>query len=108
MNMRTQILFTHAMILAALTAPVYAGSIQTSSTDPGSAASSLAPANDTKINQRDRSASSITSTDQPNDQTDIKLAARVRHAIFKDKSLSTSAHNVKLVVTHGQVTLRDR
>jgi osmotically-inducible protein OsmY len=34
------------------------------------------------------------------------LAAAVRRAVVKNKSLSTSAHNVKIVVTHGTVTLR--
>jgi osmotically-inducible protein OsmY len=36
----------------------------------------------------------------------VKLAAAVRRAIVKDKSLSTSAHNVKLVAASGVVTLR--
>jgi len=69
------------------------------------ASSSVAP-NNTGINQRDRSDSATTPTDQPNDHADIKVAAAVRRAIMKDKSLSTSAHNVKLVASGGVVTLR--
>jgi len=68
-------------------------------------ASSTAP-NNTGINQRDRSNTTTTPTDQPNDRADIKLAAAVRRAITKDKSLSTAAHNVKLVAASGVVTLR--
>ena len=48
----------------------------------------------------------MTPVDQPNDKTDIKLAARVRRAIIKDKALSTSAHNLKLIAANGVVTLR--
>jgi hyperosmotically inducible protein len=44
--------------------------------------------------------------DQPNDKTDIKLAAKVRRAIVNDKTLSTSAHNVKLIAANGVVSLR--
>ena len=36
----------------------------------------------------------------------MALAANVRKAIVKDKSLSTAAHNVKLVAAGGVVTLR--
>lgn len=48
----------------------------------------------------------MTPVDQPNDKSDIKLAARVRRALVKDKSLSMSAHNLKLVAASGVVTLR--
>ncbi len=58
------------------------------------------------MNQRDRSSSTVTPVDQPNDKADIKLAAAVRRAIVKDKSLSMTAHNVKLVAAGGVVTLR--
>lgn len=69
------------------------------------AASSVAP-NNSGINQRDRSDNTTTPTSQPNNSADIKVAAAVRRAIMKDKSLSTSAHNVKLVASGGVVTLR--
>jgi len=63
-------------------------------------------ADNTGVNQRDRSSNTMTPVDQPNDKTDIKLAARVRRAIVKDKALSTSAHNLKLIAANGVVTLR--
>lgn len=71
-----------------------------------SAAAMSAPADNSAVNARDRSPQTTTPFDQPNDKTDIKLAAAVRRAIVKDKSLSMSAHNVKLVVASGVVTLR--
>jgi osmotically-inducible protein OsmY len=36
----------------------------------------------------------------------LHLAAQIRRAIVKDKSLSVMAHNIKIVVTNGEVTLR--
>ena len=65
-----------------------------------------ASADNTKVNERDKSPETIKPTDQPNDSADIKLAAAVRQAIVKDKALSTTAHNVKLVAANGVVTLR--
>ena len=60
----------------------------------------------TRMNARDRVAETTKPTDQSNDKADIHLAAAVRRAIENDKSLSTSAHNVKLVANGGVVTLR--
>jgi hyperosmotically inducible periplasmic protein len=42
--------------------------------------------------------------DQPNASVD--LVAQVRKAIVGDDNLSMQAHNVKVVVDHGVVTLR--
>jgi hypothetical protein len=60
----------------------------------------------TGVNARDRSDFAVTADRQSNNKADIHLAARVRRAIVKDKSLSTTAHNVKVVCNNGQVTLR--
>jgi hyperosmotically inducible periplasmic protein len=49
---------------------------------------------------------SLKAGDQKNSSSDLKLAARIRRAIYKDKSLSTRAHNVTIVVRDGTVTLR--
>lgn len=96
------LLSTLTLALAlAVTTDVYAQQNASSS-----AAAMSAPANNTGVNVRDRSSRTTTPFDQPNDKADIKLAAAVRHAIVKDKSLSTSAHNVKLVASGGVVTLR--
>jgi hyperosmotically inducible protein len=47
-----------------------------------------------------------TADKQPNAQSDRQTAAHVRKAIVADKSLSTYAHNVKVLVVGGQVTLK--
>jgi hyperosmotically inducible protein len=75
---------------------------QSTAAAPATAAS----ADNTKMNQRDRSKETLKPTDQPNNSADIQLAAAVRSEIVKDKSLSTMAHNVKLVAASGVVTLR--
>jgi len=38
--------------------------------------------------------------------TDRDLAKRIRSAIVDDKSLSTYAHNIKIVAQDGKVTLK--
>lgn len=63
-------------------------------------------ADNTRVNKRDQNHDTVTPTDQPNNKADIQFAANVRHAIVDDKSLSTKAHNVKLVATAGTVVLR--
>jgi hypothetical protein len=68
-------------------------------------ASSKSPDN-TGVNVRDRTNAAMTPFDQPNNAADIKTAAAVRHSIAADNSLSTLAHNVKLVASAGVVTLR--
>jgi hyperosmotically inducible periplasmic protein len=57
-------------------------------------------------NQRDRSGETLTSGDQSNSSGDIKLTAAIRRAIVKDKSLTTTAKNVKIISADGAVTLR--
>lgn len=43
---------------------------------------------------------------QQNSGADLKLAARIRRAVYRDKSLSTRAHNITIIVRNGTVTLR--
>jgi len=57
-------------------------------------------------NKRDRDAGAVTAGTQKNDKNDLKLAKDIRQSIYKDKSLSTYAHNVKIVVAEGKVTLK--
>jgi hyperosmotically inducible protein len=60
----------------------------------------------TKVNQRDRQKDSPTADQQKEQASDRKLAQEVRRAIVADKSLSTYAHNVKVIVQNGTVTLK--
>ncbi len=66
---------------------------------------SQAPDN-TKNNQRDRSASTATADQAKNDQSDRQIMQKIRKAVVADKSLSTYGHNVKIISEHGRVTLK--
>jgi hyperosmotically inducible periplasmic protein len=69
-------------------------------------AQGTAPAADnTKSNKTDPSNRSVTADDQKNDTSDLKLTQQIRKSVVADKSLSTYAHNVKIVAVGGNVTL---
>lgn len=57
-------------------------------------------------NVRDRDGDTLTPGDQSSEQGDVELTRRIREAVVADKSLSTSAHNVKIITVNGVVTLR--
>lgn len=63
-------------------------------------------ANNSGINTRDKHNSTLTPEDQSNQKGDRKVLADIRRAIVQDKALSISAHNVKILVNGGVVTLR--
>ena len=63
-------------------------------------------ADNTAINQRDRSGETETSGDQSNSSSDLKITQAIRQAIVKDGELSMTAKNVKIITDNGQVTLR--
>ena len=47
-----------------------------------------------------------TAEQQANNKSDTETSRQIRRAIVNDKSLSTYAHNVKIVTKNGQVTLK--
>jgi len=57
-----------------------------------------------KTNQQDRG--SATADQQAESQGDRELARKIRKAIIDDKNLSMYAHNVKVIVRGGTVTLK--
>jgi hyperosmotically inducible protein len=63
-------------------------------------------ADDTGRNVRDRDAGSPTAGRQSNDSEDVRITREIRKAVVADDSLSTNAHNVKIVTIDGVVTLR--
>jgi osmotically-inducible protein OsmY len=67
---------------------------------------SSTPADNTKVNQQDRNTNAPTGDQQKNNLSDRELARQVRRSIMSDKSLSTSAHNLKVIAQNGQVTLK--
>jgi len=66
-----------------------------------------APATDnTRLNKRDRDKAQPTADQQKENRSDRDLTKQVRRALVKDKSLSTYAHNVKIISRDGKVTLK--
>lgn len=57
-------------------------------------------------NERDRSGETLTPGDQSSTKADMEVTRRIREAVVADKSLSTNAHNVKIITIDGTVTLR--
>src|SRR5439155_12782044 len=60
----------------------------------------------TATNGRDRYGETQTSGDQSNSSADLKITQAIRRALMKDRELSTTAKNIKVVTANGQVTLR--
>jgi hyperosmotically inducible protein len=63
-------------------------------------------ADNTEKNVRDRNDKTLTPPDQGGNASDRDLTAAIRRAIVEDDSLSTNAHNVKIVTVDSVVTLR--
>jgi osmotically-inducible protein OsmY len=67
---------------------------------------STAPADNTSVNQRDRNQTEPTADQQKENRSDLELTKQIRRALLQDKSLSTHAHNVKIISKDGVVTLK--
>jgi hyperosmotically inducible periplasmic protein len=65
-----------------------------------------APPDNTKVNRQDRNQSEPTADQQKENSNDRELAQQIRRALVKDKSLSSNAHNVKVITQNGAVTLK--
>lgn len=80
-------------LVGALLAPAFSAGAQT------------APDN-TKANERDRAKGAATADQQKENASDRDITQKIRQAVMDDKSLSTYAHNVKVIAQDGQVTLK--
>jgi hyperosmotically inducible protein len=60
----------------------------------------------TATNERDRSGETKTSGDQSNRSADLKITQAIRQALMRDRELSMTAKNIKVITANGQVTLR--
>ena len=76
------------------------GSVNAQSTD-----AKTKPDN-TAVNKRDRNVGEATADQQKMNATDRDISAKIRRSIMADKSLSTYAHNVKIISQDGTVTLK--
>ena len=73
---------------------------------PGYSAGAQTPADNTKVNKRDRAKGAVTAGQQKENAGDRELTQKIRRSLMDDKTLSTYAHNVKIVAQNGQVTLK--
>jgi osmotically-inducible protein OsmY len=64
------------------------------------------PADNSGRNVRDRNDATITPGDQSGSEADMELTRKIRKEVVADDSLSTLAHNVKIISIKGVVTLR--
>jgi len=84
-----------ALLLTSWVGPVYAQSTD-DKTKP----------DNTAVNKRDQSPGEATADQQRMNAADRALTAKIRKAVIADKSLSTYAHNVKIISQNGTVTLK--
>jgi lipid-binding SYLF domain-containing protein/osmotically-inducible protein OsmY len=82
------------------------GVSQTGPVDREPTSPAAADADNTARNQRDRKPGNQTSGDQAENPADRQITASIRRAVVAEKSLSTNAHNVKIITSNGMVTLR--
>ena len=73
---------------------------------PMTPAGAQTPADNTKVNKRDRAEGGATADQQKENTTDREITQRIRRALMDDKTLSTYAHNVKVITQDGYVTLK--
>ena len=108
--MKRKLVFGVAAAALALSAQIAlagtAATDQKQASEQDARAEPARPADNTGINARDKSGATTLPTDQSGAKSDLELAAAVRKAIVDDESLSTLAHNVKVVTQGGAVTLR--
>ncbi|MFY9732592.1 MAG: BON domain-containing protein [Candidatus Acidiferrales bacterium] len=60
----------------------------------------------TKTNQGDSNKGATTADQQKMNAADRNITKEIRSSIMKDKSLSTYAHNIKVITQDGKVTLK--
>ena len=71
-----------------------------------SQSSSQSQPDNTANNKGDNSKAAATADNQKETASDRDLAKKIRKSITSDSSLSTYAHNVKVIVRNGMVTLK--
>jgi osmotically-inducible protein OsmY len=64
------------------------------------------PPDNSAVNKRDQTPGAVTADQQKDNKADRDMTAQIRKSVMADKSLSTYAHNVKIVTQNGMVTLK--
>ncbi|HEY1757439.1 MAG TPA: BON domain-containing protein [Bryobacteraceae bacterium] len=73
---------------------------------PVAAQSSATKSDNSAVNKGDQNPGATTADQQKMNAQDRDISAKIRKAVVGDKSLSTYAHNVKIVSQNGTVTLK--
>jgi len=60
----------------------------------------------TKTNQSDGNKGAVTADQQKMNPADRQITKQIRSSIYRDKSLSMYAHNIKIITQDGKVTLK--
>jgi len=71
-----------------------------------SANSRQAAPDNTRVNDRDKSGTEATAGQQKENASDRTITQQIRKAVLADKSLSSYAHNVKIITQDGNVILK--
>ena len=103
---KSSTLISFTLALACANALAADRTADSATTTPAAQGQTTPRADNTGINVRDKSGATQTPQKQTNSEADRKLLAAVRRAVVGDKTLSKSAHNVKIVSKDGVVTLR--
>jgi hyperosmotically inducible periplasmic protein len=91
-----------AWALVALASQLIIGMpLATYAQDQANPPSSTAPDNSSQNKKHDQTAQS-----QKENASDREITQKIRQSLMADKSLSTYAHNVKIITQGGQVTLK--
>jgi len=85
-----------------LLSALLAASLVASTSALGAQQATPPPPDNTKVNKQ----GGQTADQQSQSKADLALAQKIRQAIVKDKTLSTNAHNCKVITRDGMVTLR--
>jgi hyperosmotically inducible periplasmic protein len=71
-----------------------------------SAGDNSGKADNTRRNNRERSEQEKTPVNQNENKGDLEISRQIRKAIYNDTTLSTYAHNIKIITQDGKVNLK--
>ena len=71
-----------------------------------SAATQQTQPDNTRVNERDRSKTQPTADQAKDNKSDLQIMKDIRKSVIADKTLSSYAHNVKIISQNGKVTLK--
>ena len=95
--LRNSLALASVSLIGLLAVPVHA---QQEASPSGTAS------DNTKTNKRDLKPSELTADQGKNGRSDRAVMAQIRRAVVSDNSLTTYAHNVKIISQGGKVTLK--